>query len=298
MHDQLTNNGAVVHSYLMCGATAHDWLAKSTVSCGRGERHEKGAPVINTQQLLPTYFAARADRQDGHHRRRRAGRELEPDHAWVRQEVHTLAGKIAASHISCVWIGPTWGQNKQPYPTTDASIKELTQLLSESVSPSASFSTRRGFRPAGRACRLPTGTHLLDGYRRWEGDCRRRRPVQGPGDAGPALEERLARDPWRRRLGEDSDLIQRFAAEVLAENPTHRRFVEAFARASLSDEHRRELLTYIGCCTDRGLPNIWRVAIVRSPSTSRWSRYILNGINTGIRRSRRWRTGFITTTNT
>jgi len=53
-------------------------------------------------------------------------------------------------------------------------------------------------------------------------------------------------------VGEGGDLIQRFAAEVLAENPTHRSFVES-SLAGLSDDHRRELLTYIGYCTDRGL---------------------------------------------
>jgi 2-polyprenyl-3-methyl-5-hydroxy-6-metoxy-1,4-benzoquinol methylase len=53
-------------------------------------------------------------------------------------------------------------------------------------------------------------------------------------------------------LGEDSDLIQRFAAEVLAENPMHRAFVES-SLAGMSDAHRRELLTYIDYCADRGL---------------------------------------------
>jgi hypothetical protein len=89
MHDQLTNNGAVVHSYLMCGATAHDWLAKSTVSCGRGERHEKGAPSINTQQLLPTYSLPELiDKTHPNLVVVELGEKLEPDHNWVRQEVH------------------------------------------------------------------------------------------------------------------------------------------------------------------------------------------------------------------
>src|SRR5258708_39989726 len=54
LHNQIQNEGASVHSYAMCGATAHDWLARSSIACGRGEHHEKGAPVIE-YKLLPTY---------------------------------------------------------------------------------------------------------------------------------------------------------------------------------------------------------------------------------------------------
>jgi hypothetical protein len=167
MHDQLTNDGAVVHSYLMCGATAHDWLAKSTVSCGRGERHGRGAPVINAQQLLPTYSLAElVDKTHPNLVVVELGEKLEPDHNWVRQEVHTLAGKIAASHISCVWVGPTWGQEKQPFPTTDASIRDLTQLLSQSVAPCNFFDSTTFARPG--ELQTTDGTHLSpDGYRRW-----------------------------------------------------------------------------------------------------------------------------------
>jgi hypothetical protein len=55
LHDQLEDAGAAVHSYLMCGATAQDWLIRSTVSCGRGEHHEKGPVVVSANQRLPTY---------------------------------------------------------------------------------------------------------------------------------------------------------------------------------------------------------------------------------------------------
>jgi hypothetical protein len=45
LHDALENQGAVVHSYGMCGASADAWLERTTVSCGRGERHDHGAPI-------------------------------------------------------------------------------------------------------------------------------------------------------------------------------------------------------------------------------------------------------------
>jgi 2-polyprenyl-3-methyl-5-hydroxy-6-metoxy-1,4-benzoquinol methylase len=49
-----------------------------------------------------------------------------------------------------------------------------------------------------------------------------------------------------------SDLVQHFADEVLAENPTHRTFFSA-ALSVMSEESRSELLAYINYCTDRGL---------------------------------------------
>lgn len=167
LHNQLQENGAAVHSYTMCGATAQDWLSPSTTSCGRGERHETAAPAMDYRKLLPTY--ALSNLIEAHHPNLvivELGERIEPDHAWVRQEIHALTGKITASHIPCVWVGPTWGQNKPPYPTTDAGIKEISQLLSESVSPCSFFDSTTFARPG----ELPTtdGAHLQpDGYRRW-----------------------------------------------------------------------------------------------------------------------------------
>jgi hypothetical protein len=48
LHDALTSEGAIVHSYGMCGASADAWLQKTTVSCGRAERHEHNPPIAET----------------------------------------------------------------------------------------------------------------------------------------------------------------------------------------------------------------------------------------------------------
>jgi lysophospholipase L1-like esterase len=167
LHDELESDGAAIHSYLMCGATAQDWLAHSTVSCGRGERHEHGAPSINTTQTLPTYRLPDLIAQN--HPNLvivELGEKLEPDHSWVKQEVHTLATRIAANHLPCVWVGPTWGQNKPSYPTTDASVTDITQLLAGSVAPCSFFDSTTFARPG--ELQTVDGTHLTpDGYRRW-----------------------------------------------------------------------------------------------------------------------------------
>lgn len=167
LHDELEADGATVNSYLMCGATAQDWLAHSTVSCGRGERHGRGAASIDYTQRLPTYWLPDLIAQN--HPNLvvvELGERLDPDHSWVKQEVHTLTTKIAASHLPCVWVGPTWGQNKPPFATTDQSIRDLTQLLAGSVAPCSFFDSTTFARPG--ELQTSDGTHLNpDGYRRW-----------------------------------------------------------------------------------------------------------------------------------
>jgi hypothetical protein len=172
-HSQLEANGAVVHSYAMCGATAADWLypstlAKWTAGCGRGERHENAAPIIENQGGSRTYVLSEllakhhpslvvvelADTMAGY----------EP--SWVLQQVHGFNGLVTANHISCVWVGPVWGQDKPPYNKTDVKVRAMTQLLSESVSPCSFIDSTAFCRPG----EWPTkdGTHLApDGYRRW-----------------------------------------------------------------------------------------------------------------------------------
>jgi hypothetical protein len=176
LHSQLESDGAVVHTYGMCGATAQDWLSRATLACGRGERHDKGPPVIEYNNVLPTYLLS--DLIDKHHPNLivvELGDVMEgyssaaPDRSWISQQVHSLTGKIAASHTPCIWVGPTWGQDKAPYNKTDAGVKAIAQLLSQSVAPCTYVDGTTFARPG----EWPTkdGSHLLpDGYRKWATD--------------------------------------------------------------------------------------------------------------------------------
>ncbi|HWB47599.1 MAG TPA: SGNH/GDSL hydrolase family protein [Stellaceae bacterium] len=176
LHSQLEDQGAVVHSYAMCGATAQDWLSKATLACGRGERHDKGPPMIDYKHVLPTYQLSEliatnhpnliivelGDVMEGYS-------SGPPDTSWIRQQVGTLSGKIAANHISCVWVGPTWGQDKPPYNKTESGVKAIVGLLSQSVAPCRYIDSTTFVRPG----QWPTkdGSHLMpDGYRQWGQD--------------------------------------------------------------------------------------------------------------------------------
>jgi hypothetical protein len=177
LHNQLEDAGAVVHSYSMCGATAGDWLYPSTIaSCGRSERHERAPAIIQNQKTEPTYSLPQiidkyhpnlivvqlGDMMAGYG-------QAQIDRPWIVDQVRALTGKIAASNISCDWVGPTWGTNQPPYPKPDARVKEMAQLLSESVAPCRYVDSTTFARPG----EWPThdGGHLLpDGYRKWATD--------------------------------------------------------------------------------------------------------------------------------
>jgi hypothetical protein len=174
LHNQLGNAGAAVHTYAMCGATPGDWVYRSTVSsCGRAEHHEKNPVITENKPQLPTYVLN--DLIEKHHPNlivvemgdTVAGYGMpQINRPWLIEQVRTLTGKIAASRISCNWVGPMWGQNEPPYNKSDARVKEVSQLLSESVTPCRYIDSTAFARPG----ELPTrdGTHLQpDGYRKW-----------------------------------------------------------------------------------------------------------------------------------
>jgi hypothetical protein len=177
LHNGLENAGAVVHTYAMCGATAADWLYTSAVtSCGRSERHDKSAAIVENQRSMPTYVLSNLIER--HHPNlivvelgdTMAGYGLaQIERTWVLDQVHALTGKIAASNIACDWVGPTWGQNEPPYQKADVRVREMSQLLAQSVAPCRYIDSTVFARPG----EWPTkdGTHLQpDGYRRWATD--------------------------------------------------------------------------------------------------------------------------------
>ncbi len=171
LHNQLEDNGAVVYSYAVCGATPQDWIAPSVTSCGTGEHQDK-APVVMTQGSRPTWNINNLIAQ--HHPNlivvelggTMAGYGEQLELPWVHQQVNGLTSRIAASKISCVWVGPTWGGDKGPYHNSVAGVQQLTQVLSTSVAPCNYIDSTAFSRPGDWQTR--DGGHLEpDGYRKW-----------------------------------------------------------------------------------------------------------------------------------
>lgn len=176
LHDALINEGASVNSYGMCGASADAWLNKTTVSCGRAERHDKAGPIVDMGKQAYTWqineliakhhpnlvIVEAADAMAGY------GSPQMP-RAWIYEQTHALAGRIAASGAKCVWVGPVYGAANSPYHKDDQRVQELSQFLSQSVAPCLYINSTRFAQPG----QWPTtdGQHLTStGYKAWGQD--------------------------------------------------------------------------------------------------------------------------------
>jgi hypothetical protein len=176
LHDELVAQGATVSSYGMCGTNAGDWVYKSTVSCGRAERHGKAAPQIDRQPRAPGWtidelIAANhpnlvvveiGDTMAGY------GQKDFPQ-AWIYGEVRALTQKIAAHQLQCVWVGPPWGNEGSSYHKTFERVKQMSDFLSRSVAPCLYIDSTQFSKPG----EWPTidGQHLTaSGYRAWGKD--------------------------------------------------------------------------------------------------------------------------------
>jgi hypothetical protein len=142
LHEALEAQGAQVDSYGMCGANADAWLEKTTVSCGRAERHDnQPTQASNGKQeytwqivdLLTKHhpnlvIVESADAMAGY------GSPQMPK-PWIFDQTHALATRIKASGAACVWVGPVYGDVNSPYHKADDRVRELSQFLSQSVAP-------------------------------------------------------------------------------------------------------------------------------------------------------------------
>lgn len=171
LHDQLEGAGATVYSYAVCGSTAQDWIIPTTASCGKLSREDKTAAVLDMKPT-PTWNITNLIAQ--HHPNlivvelgdTMAGYGSHIELGWVHEQLSGLTAKIAQSHISCVWVGPTWGQENGPYHKTTASVQAMSQLLSQSVAPCTYIDSTTFSRPG--EWQTKDGAHLQpDGYRKW-----------------------------------------------------------------------------------------------------------------------------------
>jgi len=177
LHEALEAQGANVDSFGMCGANADAWLEKTTVACGKAERHgNQPTQATNGKQeytwqindLLNKYhpnlvIVEAADAMAGY------GSPQMPK-AWIYDQTHLLATRIKAANAACVWVGPVYGDVNSPYHKADDRVRELSQFLSQSVAPCVYIDSLK-FVTNPRQWPTTDGQHLTtDGYRAWGAD--------------------------------------------------------------------------------------------------------------------------------
>ncbi|HWB47596.1 MAG TPA: SGNH/GDSL hydrolase family protein [Stellaceae bacterium] len=177
LHDALQGQGAQVHTYGMCGASPNAWLYKTTVSCGRAERHTtsptrfaSGKQEYTWQindllaQIHPNLVIVEAADAIGGY-----GDPQLPK-GWIYDQVHALTTKIAAANAACVWVGPVYGDANSTYHKADDRVRALSEFLSKSVAPCAYVDSLK-FVSNPRQWPTTDGQHLTPpGYRAWGAD--------------------------------------------------------------------------------------------------------------------------------
>jgi lysophospholipase L1-like esterase len=176
LHNALMAQGATVHSYGVCSSTAEDWLRPLTLSCGGGERHGD-QPVRRADNKAPLPWAIGkliaqyhpdimivelGDTMADYPTAQTLPRET------ITNNVKLLTGAISARNVPCIWVGPSWGSEGGTYKKTFARVKELSELLSHTVSP-CRYVDSLAFSQPGE---WPTvdGVHLTAGsYSLWAG---------------------------------------------------------------------------------------------------------------------------------
>ena len=175
LHEALEEQGAIVHSFGLCGAMPADYLSKTMAQCG-AERHDKGAPIVRFQPS-PTWVLG--DLLERYHPNlivielgdNMGGYGVLPalPKDWISFEVQEMLKPIEAHHLPCVWVGPPWGSEGGASNKTFARVSDLSGYLSQIVYPCRYVDSLRFSQPG----QWPTydGEHLTpDSYRIWGAD--------------------------------------------------------------------------------------------------------------------------------
>ena len=172
LQDNLTKQGAVVHSIGACGAGAADWVVPKKVECG-GERTPTGKAVIygkNAMSTTPINELIAKDKPDvvvliiGD----TMGSYTNPvfPKAWAWKSVTSLTKEIAATGTKCVWVGPPWGKVGSQYKKDDTRTKLMSAFLASNVAP-CTYIDSLAFSKPGEWITTDGQHFTIDGYQKW-----------------------------------------------------------------------------------------------------------------------------------
>ncbi|HML10146.1 MAG TPA: SGNH/GDSL hydrolase family protein [Stellaceae bacterium] len=177
LQDDLVGQGAIVHSYGVCGSQPNDWVKQTELPCGRGERHNADEAVIDKSPKVKTWSLEKLIEQHhpnllivelGDNMGAYGVQQVLPKE-WISSEVEEMLKPIAAHRLPCVWVGPPWGAEGGTSKKTFARVEELSSYLAQTVSPCRYIDSLRFSQPGQWA--TFDGEHLTpDSYRIWGAD--------------------------------------------------------------------------------------------------------------------------------
>jgi hypothetical protein len=177
LHDELLAQGATVNTFGVCDSAPVDWINPGPIVCGRGERHNLSPANLSNgnsargwalTSLISEYapnvvVIELGDNMAGYGVTPNLPRDL------IAGQVHDLLRPIAERKLPCIWIGPPWGTEGGPYKKTNARVKELSDYLSQIVTP-CHYIDSLAFSQPGQWSTLD-GVHLtIAAGRVWDND--------------------------------------------------------------------------------------------------------------------------------
>lgn len=170
LHDELTKQGALVHSVGACGASAGDWLKTIQVPCG-GDRKGSQKAVFKGRDATttPIQQLIAADKPDVvviilGDTMASYGKPFPQTWAW--QSVTNLTKAVTATNTACIWVGPAWGSSGGKYLKSDDRVKYMSTFLKNNVAP-CTYVDSLSFSKPGEWKTLD-GEHLApSGYKAW-----------------------------------------------------------------------------------------------------------------------------------
>ena len=177
LQDDLVNQGAIVHSYGVCGSQPNDWVKQTELPCGRGERHNADQPITDNSSKVKTWSLEKliderhpnllivelGDNMGGYG----VMPALPTD--WISFELQEMLKPVEAHHLPCIWVGPPWGAEGGTSNKTFSRVQELSSYLSQNVYPCRYVDSLRFSQPGQWA--TFDGEHLTpDSYRVWGAD--------------------------------------------------------------------------------------------------------------------------------
>ncbi|VFR29545.1 Cell morphology protein [plant metagenome] len=172
LHDNLSAQGAQVHTIGVCGANAGDWLKVTPGTCGGAERIGKGkiVPAGSAAKTTPITQLLQKDKPDlvvivmGD---TMAGYTTPQfPKTWIWQQVTSLTKEIGKSQTACVWVGPAWGSEGGKYNKTFPRVKMMSSFLSSNVAPCGYIDSLKFSKPGEWT--TTDGQHFTaSGYKTW-----------------------------------------------------------------------------------------------------------------------------------
>jgi len=141
LHDNLSAQGAQVHTVGVCGANAADWLKVTQGTCGAAERRGKGEIQLkgSAGATVPIKSLIEQDKPNllivvmGD---TMAGYNLPSfPKTWIWQQVTQFTKEVASTGTTCVWVGPGWGSEGGKFNKSFARVQQTAAFLQSNVAP-------------------------------------------------------------------------------------------------------------------------------------------------------------------